>query len=77
MTLKDIGFLAYAKLFQACVCLVFDYGAGVRLWNRLLNMDDNRLAKKIFKCDIQQNGPWIVDMCDTFCKYGCEQAFLR
>lgn len=66
MTLKYICFLIYAKLFQACVCPVLDYEAGVRLWNRLLNMDDNRLAKEIFKWGIQQNGPRIVNMCDMF-----------
>ncbi len=28
-TLRDIGFTAYTKLYQACVCPVLDYAAGV------------------------------------------------
>lgn len=48
-----------------------------RLWNRLVNMNDDRLMKKVFNWDKQQNGPWIEDMRDMFCEYGVEDVFLR
>ena len=126
-TLKDVGFLTYTTLYQACVCPVLDYGAGVwgqgtfpksvavhnrairyflgvhryapiaatsgdmgwepcevrwkvctaRLWNRLVNMNDNRLTKKVFNWDKQQNGPWIEDIRDMLYEYGLEEIFLR
>ena len=48
-----------------------------RLWNRLIDMNDNRLTKKVFNWDIQQNGPWAEDMHDMLSEHGLEEVFLR
>ena len=123
--LKDIGFSTYTKLFQACVCPVLDYVAGVwgyknfpgsekiqnrairyfmgvhkfapipatagdmgwdscrerwsvcimRLWNRLLRMDDNRVAKKVFECDMHKIGGWASEVYELYVGLGCGNVF--
>ena len=124
--LRDVGFHTYTTLYQACVCPVLDYGAGVwghgrypksiavhnralryflgvhkyapmaavsgdvgwepcevrwkictvRLWNRLISMNNDRLTKKIFNWDIQVKGPWTEDMRNMLCECGREDVFL-
>ena len=105
---KDIGYSTYSQLYDACVCPILVYAAGVwgfkdvkqvnsiqnraircflgvhafapslaiqgdmgwepmeirqkgeviRLWNRLVNMSESRLTKKVFNWDKAHNGPW-------------------
>ena len=123
--LRDIGFSTYSKLYQACVCPVIDYVAGVwgfkhyaksesvhnramryflgvhkftptlaimgdmgwepnevrwsvhmvRLWNRILGLNPNRIVRKIFEWDILIKGAWATDMYDTLSRAGYEDHY--
>ena len=48
-----------------------------QLWNRLLDMDANRLTRKIFLWDKHILGPWSKDICKYFCNYGFGELFLN
>lgn len=64
----DMGWKPCEVQWKVCIA---------RLWNRLVNMNDNRLTKKVFNWDKQQNGPWVEDMRDMFCEYGVEDGKVR
>ena len=42
------------------------------VWNRLLRMDDNRVAKKVFECDMHIIGSWASEVHDLYVGLGCE-----
>ena len=37
-------------------------GEEIRLWNRLINMPEGRLTKKVFNWDKAHNGPWMKEV---------------
>ena len=43
----DVGWDPCRECWSVCI---------MRLWNRLLRMDDNRGAKKVFDCDMHKSG---------------------
>ena len=47
----------------------------VRLCNRLLRMDDNRLSKKVFDCDMHTIGARASEVHDLCVARGCENVF--
>ena len=125
--LRDLGFSTYSKLYQACVCPVLDYVAGVwgfkqypkseavhnramryflgihkftptlaimgdmgwepnevrwsmhmvRLWNRILGLNSNRIVRKIFEWDILIRGAWATDMYDILLRAGYEDHYYN
>jgi len=50
----------------------------LRYWNRMLCMADDRLTKKIFSVEHEQNkrGSWCSFVCNTFTKLGMQHLFL-
>lgn len=123
--LGNLGYATYSKLFQACVCPVMDYMAGIwgskinvrgemvqnrairyflgvhkftpilaitgdmgwepsevrwkgsmmALWNRLVKMPENRVAKKIFNWDVSVKGAWACEVQDIFTQIGAPDLF--
>ena len=47
----------------------------VALWNRLIRMPENRVAKKIFNWDVSIKGAWASAMEDTFLRTGLQDSF--
>ena len=46
----------------------------MRLWNRLLEMDDNRLTKKIFYWDLNNEGVWTRELNELCNRLGWEDV---
>ena len=56
-------------------CEVRIKGDMVRLWNRLINMPDNRLVKHIFYWNFSKNGRWTRELSKIFDETGLQYIY--
>ena len=52
-------------------------GSMVALWNRLIRMPENRVAKKIFNWDVSVKGAWASAVEDTLVRTGLHDSFIN
>jgi hypothetical protein len=50
-------------------------GSMMALWNRLVKMPENRVAKKIFNWDVSVKGAWACEVQDIFTQIGAPDLF--